>query len=195
MRLSTWPAAARDRGRYRSPLALARHLAADIGQILAGLPTGAGSRAPGTAPAGRSASWSHRRQGAPPAHGGMASGARSRARPGTAGWLTPGGASQSITDEPDRLLDSCCRWPACWLRVPLGGPSWPAVHRRQVDIRLDLRRAASPGRYALAVRAAGRQACQTRPGDAPAPRAARAGCSPEAGQEMPQATASYPPVG
>jgi hypothetical protein len=32
-------------------------------------------------------------EGAPPAHGGMAGGARSRARPGTAGWLTPGGAS------------------------------------------------------------------------------------------------------
>ena len=62
-------------------------------------------------------------EGAPPAQGGMAGGARSRVRPGTAGWLTPGGASSSITHEPDRLLDSRCRWSACWLRVLLVGPS------------------------------------------------------------------------
>lgn len=50
-----------------------------------GLEAAPASSAPGTAPTGHSASPSHLRQGAPPAHGGMASGARSRARPGTAG--------------------------------------------------------------------------------------------------------------
>jgi hypothetical protein len=88
-------------------------------------------------------------EGAPPTHGGMAGGARSRARPGTAGWLTPGGASSSITDEPDRLLGSRFRWPACWLRVLLAGPEFAGGSHRQVDIRLDLRRAASPARAVL----------------------------------------------
>ena len=71
---------------------------------------------------------------------------------GTAGWLTPGGATKASRGEFDRLLDSCCRWPACWLRMFLVGPTCRRLHIRQVDIRLDLGRAASPGRYALAVR-------------------------------------------
>jgi hypothetical protein len=54
---------------------------------------GPASSAPGTAPTGRSASRSHLLQGAPLGTRGHGGGARSQARPGTAGWLTPGGAS------------------------------------------------------------------------------------------------------
>ena len=101
------------------------------------------------------------------------------------GWVAHAGRShQSITDESDRLLDSCCRWPACWLRMFLVGPTWPAVHIRQVDIRLDLRRAASPGRYALAVRRV-RDAARGRP----SPPGCAGGLLSRAGQETPQAAA------
>ena len=89
-----------------------------------------------------------------------------------------------------------CRWPACWLRVLLVGPSlaggsqqaggYPARSAACSEPRADMRWPSGP----LAVRRV-RDAAR----GCPSPRAERAGCYPGTGQETPQATASYPPVG
>jgi hypothetical protein len=85
-------------------------------------------------------------EGAPPARGGTADGARALG-PVLARLVAHAGrAILSIGDECDRLLDRCCRRPGCWLRVlpvAAGCSRWFAF--RQVETQLDLRRAASPG--------------------------------------------------
>jgi hypothetical protein len=85
-------------------------------------------------------------EGAPPARGGTADGARALG-PVLARLVAHAGrAILSIGDERDRLLDRCCRRPGCWLRVlpvAAGCSRWFAF--RQVETQLDLRRAASPG--------------------------------------------------